>query len=112
MGHLERDQEIGRLYEAGASLEQLAAQFGLSPSWIRDILKKQQRYIKYRDVNVSDREKFLGVNISAPVKKALKKEADRRGISMSSLTSDVLKDMLTELGYPVEASQVQGEVAP
>lgn len=112
MRYLERDQAIGRAYEGGETVEQLGARYRLSDERVRQILKKQNKFVKNRNVNYSDREKFLGVNISAIVKEALKKEADRRGISMSSLTSDVLKDMLTELGYPVEASQVQTEVAP
>lgn len=98
----ERDALICKEYNDGMTVQLLALQTGLSAERVRQVLRKAGVYNPQRQVT-TDREKFLGVNISEPVKVALRQEAERRGLSMSSLTSDVLKGMLVDLGYVVEA---------
>lgn len=99
----ERDQHICHEYVDGAAIALLRLKYDLSAERVRQILRKAGVYNPQQQIT-TDREKFLGVNISEPVKTALKKEAERRGMSMSALTSDVLKDMLEACGYPVEVA--------
>jgi hypothetical protein len=56
-------------------------------------LKRDDRLVDVK----SDRDEFLGINISEADKTALREEAARRGISMSALTADLIKDMLKEV---------------
>ena len=49
-----------------------------------------------------DRDEFLGVNLSEDDKEALRREAARRGVSMSALTSDLIKEMLAEAKHEQE----------
>lgn len=98
----ERDQHICEEYSHGDSIALLCLKYDLSHGRVRQILRKAGVYTNHQVT--TDREKFLGVNISEPVKTALKQEAERRGMSMSALTSDVLKEMLEACGYPVEVA--------
>jgi len=45
------------------------------------------------------RDEFLGVNLTESVKRSLKDEAEKRGLSMSNLTSKTITEMLVSLGY-------------
>lgn len=101
---IERNSELLRRYAAGDALETLCQDFHLTRGRIYQILKEagvpKERY------GDSGRGQFLGVNLSEPVKDALRVEAARRGISMSALSSDLLRDMLLCCGYPLEAEKI------
>jgi hypothetical protein len=100
-----RNEKIVQCYVDGCTLQECSARFGISHERVRQILRaagvfknfraKQQQVGLQEGVVVSDnRDKFLGVNLSETDKAALKNEAERRGISMSMLTSDLIKEML------------------
>ncbi len=97
MINTERDTRICQLYTSGQTLQEIGTSFKLSRERVRQILRKQGVYRKDRLVVKSDRDEFLGVNISDADKVALRAEAARRGLSMSALTSDLIKDMLASL---------------
>lgn len=90
----ERNEEICRLYVSGLTLNQCGDIFKLSHERVRQILRKAGVFKRDRAVERSDRDEFLGVNLTEADKDALRAEAERRGVSMSSLTSDLIKDML------------------
>lgn len=92
MSNTDRDDQICRLYAAGATLEYLGSVYTLSRQRIQQIVMKAG--IFRGTVQRSDREEFLGVNVTRDDKKALLREAHRRGLSMSALTSDMIKEML------------------
>lgn len=104
----ERNGAICRRYVAGATLQEVSQEFLLSRERVRQILRKagvfkgdrlRPSHLGLRDgvVESSARDVFLGINISERDKVALRAEAERRGISMSALTSDLIKDMLATL---------------
>lgn len=90
----ERDTEICRLYSTGLSPANIGLAIGLGRERVRQILKKAGVYQPRAQTKKSDREQFLGVNLSEADKVALRAEAGRRGISMSTLTSDLIREML------------------
>ena len=95
--HEERDAEICRLYKNGLTLRALGEQFGLTHERVRQILRKAGAHEAYRKKAARRvRQAFLGVNISEGDKVALCQEAERRGISMSALTAELIKDMLAQ----------------
>ena len=90
----QRNAAICAHYQAGHKLSECASRFKLGRQRVQQILKAAgiwKPYIK------NDRTKFLGVTVSEADKAALTLEAARRGISMSALTSDLIKDMLASL---------------
>lgn len=93
----DRNFQVCRRYIDGATLDECAVQFKISHERVRQILRKAGVYRRDRLVARSDRDEFLGVNISEADKTALRAEAARRGISMSALTADLIKDMLKEV---------------
>lgn len=105
MTRVERDANMCQRYKDGATMEEIRRETGLSRQRVQQILRQNGLHKSDRKVT-SDRDDFLGLNLSKPVKAALRKEAQRRGVSMSALSSDVLKDMLKCCGYPVEANSV------
>lgn len=94
---MERNEVICSRYTSGETLQDIATSLKLSRERVRQILRKHGVFKKDRPVERSDRDEFLGVNISEADKLALKEEASRRGISMSALTADLIKDMLKEV---------------
>lgn len=88
----ERDAAICAHYAAGNKAAQCASKFRISRQRVLQILRDGNVWKPYEK---GDRTEFLGVSLSADDKLALSEEASRRGISMSSLTSDLIKDMLT-----------------
>ena len=102
----ERDIAICELYLSGKTLEEIGDVYGLRRQRVQQILKREGYDRTDRPVERSDRELFLGVNVSESVKAALREEAVKRGVSMSSITSDLLKEMLKACGYPLEAEQI------
>lgn len=105
MTKAERNEELIQRYRAGEPLEDLCTSFKLSRTRIYQILHKANVPLA-RQANDVERAQFLGVNLSEPVKDALRAEALRRGISMSALSAEVLREMLTSCGYPLEAEKV------
>lgn len=105
----ERNDEICKLYTVdGMTTQQCAERFKISRERVRQILRKRGIYKKDRAeqkilglrngvVESTARDEFLGVNLSESDKLALRAEAERRGISMSMLTSDLIKEMLAAL---------------
>src|SRR5678815_4936049 len=103
--HEERNHEICDCYINGMTLKDCGKKFKLSPERIRQILRQEgvfkhararpQTYgLKQGLVEDSSRDEFLGINISEADKDALRAEAKRRGLSMSRLSSDFIKEML------------------
>lgn len=90
----QRNADICAYYKAGHKLSECASRFGLGRQRVQQILLAAgiwKPYVK------GDRTEFLGVSVSAADKAALTEEAARRGLSMSALTSDLIKDMLAEV---------------
>ena len=101
----QRNELIVQKYQSGHPIEELCLEYKITRSRIFQILKKAGVPRERHGPQVG-RDQFLGVNLSEPVKDALRAEANRRGISMSSLSYDMLKEMLITLGYPLEAERV------
>lgn len=98
MSNVERDVEICRLYRGGWSINRIAKEKGLSRPRVQQILRSND--VKRSDRPQpprGDRDEFLGVNISEADKTALRQEAERRGLSMSALTAELIKEMLAEV---------------
>jgi hypothetical protein len=99
----ERDAELIRRYLGGETVDSLRADFKLTHERIYQILRKAGIPRARRS---EGRNQFLGVNLTEPIKDALRAEAERRGLSISALSSDMLRDMLIACGYPLEAEKV------
>lgn len=108
MNNQVRDDTIRLMYQGGQTLQQLADFYKLSRGRIQQIVKQGNLTRKDRAVQRSmpPREEFLGVNLSESVKDALREEAGRRGMSMSELTSDTLRELLQCCGYPLIAENI------
>ncbi len=89
----QRDAELIVFYERGNTLTKTAKKFRISRQRALQIL---QVYGVWKPYVKTDRTKFLGVFVTKEDKKALKAEADRRGVSMSKLSADVIKEMLAK----------------
>lgn len=99
----ERDKAICKLYVSGKTLKECGLAHGITHERVRQILRKAGIYRNLRPVPLglkdgvveSDvRDEFLGVNLSETDKAGLREEAERRGLSMSSLTNDLIREML------------------
>lgn len=99
-----RDAEIIRRYSEGETAAELCAHFKLTRGRMYQILKGTKKV--QQKVTTPPRDLFLGINVSEQVKDALLLEAARRGVSISSLSSDALRAMLVECGYPLEAERI------
>lgn len=87
----QRNTAICMYYTEGHKLSECASRFKLGRQRVLQILQNAgvwKPYVK------GDRTKFLGISVSEEQKAALQREAVRRGISMSALTADLIKDML------------------
>ena len=93
----ERDRQICRLYSEGKTFSELSHRFKITRSRIQQIVKIGGA----SHGKLSKRGEFLGVNLTESVKRSLKDEAEKRGLSMSNLTSQTITEMLTSLGYKV-----------
>ena len=105
MMNQERDERICQLYVNGTSVRECSEQFEISLERVRQILRKADVFLTDQPTEIglkdgricienTNRNEFLGVNISTTTKNALKEKADRCGVSMSRLASDTLDDML------------------
>lgn len=105
---LERNKELVQRYLAGEPISVLRADYRLTRGRIFQILKQSgvAPTRQPRQSSAVNRDQFLGVNLSESVKDALRAEAERRGISMSALSSEMLKEMLITCGYPLEAEKI------
>lgn len=103
----DRNTSICHLYkEGGLTLGQLGQRFHLSRERIRQIVKRAGLTKDDRTAAVSIADEFLGVNIPKDVKLALRKEAHKRGLSMSSVTAKTLREMLTSCGYKLQGNKI------
>lgn len=93
----ERNAAICKMYLEGETLAACGKRFGLKRQRIKQIVKDAGIWREYHRPPPNGRDEFLGVNISESDKIALRKEAKRRGLSMSALTADLISEMLAEL---------------
>jgi acyl CoA:acetate/3-ketoacid CoA transferase len=101
---VERNEEIVRLYTAGHVPQYLGDLYGISKERVRQILRQAGVALR-RSGNPGEdppRSVFLGVGVTDEVKTALREEAKRRGISMSSLTAVALQEMLGQVTKETE----------
>lgn len=101
-----RDAAICDQYTAGATIDTIAASVGLTTGRIHQILRAYGLRSGDRPRPHNGRDEFLGIELEEMTKIALRQEAERRGLSMSKLSADVLRDMLIACGYPLEAERV------
>ncbi len=92
-----RNAEICQMYMSGATLAECASRFGVKRQRIKQIVEDAGIWRPYVRPPRSDRDEFLGVNLTEADKDALREEATRRGMSMSSLTATLIRDMLDEI---------------
>lgn len=88
-----RNLEICQMYLSGASLAECGKKFGLKRQRIKQIVQAAGIW-RARPKTSDGRDDFLGVNISESDKQALREEAARRGLSMSQLTAELIREML------------------
>ncbi len=89
---LRRDAAICAAYVARTSgVRALAKVYRLSRQRVEQILKKGGVWAPHAK---TDRTEFLGVAVSKGDKLVLRKEARRRGISVSALTSEMIRERL------------------
>jgi len=100
MNKIERNAVICMLYKAGQTEDQIGKSFNLSKMRISQILRSSGLTRRDRRQD-GRRQEFLGINLSAKTKAALMEESIKRNVSMSSLASEVISDVLTECGYKV-----------
>ena len=101
MNHEERDIQICALYKEGRTQAELATQFDVSEAWIGIILRKAG-VTKADKPTRPKRTQFTGVHLSEGVKKALRIEAKREGISMSEFVSQLIGKELKDRGISCE----------
>lgn len=99
-----RDQTICTRYQNGETLQALADEFRMTKGRAHQIIRKYN--LTRKDREHTTRDEFLGVNLSESVKAALREETQRRGVSMSEFTSELLVDMLRCCGYQLEADNI------
>lgn len=91
----QRDAAIVAYYQEGRKLSECASRFRLGRQRVLQILKRADAWRPYVKKN---RTNFLGVSISDATKEALRRESERRGVSMSSLSDEAIQKMLAEIG--------------
>ncbi len=92
----QRDDAIVAYYQEGHKISQCARHFHLNRQRVLQILKHREAWVPYVRGPKSDRTDFLGINITEADKQALKAEADKRGVSMSALSAEVISGMLNK----------------
>jgi lambda repressor-like predicted transcriptional regulator len=91
-----RNDSICAAYQTGLTLAAIGRQFGLSRPRIQQILKKAGVWVPSTKRR---RTEYLGVTMTEQTKAALKVEAEKRGISLSALSDETLKEMLAVCGH-------------
>lgn len=89
-----RNEELCQMYTAGSTLQTCGEHFKICRERVRQILLKAGVLKRERVTKKSDREAFLGVNLSPTAKKALKTKAGEKGVSMSKMVSDKIDEMV------------------
>lgn len=89
-----RNEAICRFYADDHTLAECGKKFGLKRQRIQQILQAAGVWRQYARTG---RNKHLGVTVSEEDKMALTAEAKRRGVSVSSLTADTIREMLAGL---------------
>jgi hypothetical protein len=87
--HISRNIEIIRAYLAGRTMSDLARDYNLTRGRIYQILKDIAKVRR-----ASERDAFLGVNVTSDTRDALKRVAKERGVSVSKLASDALDEVV------------------
>lgn len=106
--HEERNKEICTAFVNGATVADCSEQFKLTRERVRQILRQAGVFgdsrVRPQTIGLTEglvqsdtRDEFLGVIVSEADKAALRAEALRRGLSMSRLSSDFIKEMLAGL---------------
>lgn len=102
--HEARNAAICEQYtEKGLTLQAIGALHGISQERVRQILRSKGVLRTDRKQKRTSRDKFVGVEVSATTKEALKREAEKSGgeESMSSLGAQAINDLLLKRGYPL-----------
>ena len=86
-----RNAAVCDYYLAGHKLSECAKHFELGRQRVLQILKQREVWVPYVRTK---RTKFLGVSIKPAAKKALKRKASEKGISVSKLVSDAVDDLV------------------
>lgn len=89
MTNAERNAEICKLYQDGATIPALATQFGISRQRIRQIVRAGGVWQR-----ATTRPVFLGVDVTQETRDKLKEIADQKQTSMSKLASDAITNMI------------------
>ena len=101
-----RDAAICDQYRGGVPAAKIAAGVGLTPGRVHQILQSNGFRGADRPNRHNGRDEFLGLELEGRTKAALRQEAERRGVSLSPLSADTLREMLVACGYPLEARRV------
>jgi hypothetical protein len=101
-----RDAEICRRYRAGETIAEIRLWAGLSHGRVHQVLRANGVGRNDRPVPHNGRDEFLGIELEDLTKVALRQEAKRRGISMSRLSAETIRQMLIDCGYPLEAEKI------
>lgn len=89
----ERNAAIYEEYKKGVTIEDLCRKYRISRQWLHKILRKGK--LGPREVFVG-RDAFLGVNINEGTKNQVKKLADKRGVSVSALADEALREFVQQ----------------
>lgn len=109
LARLKRDTAICEQYLNGMTLEECGRLYKLRRQRIKQIVKAAGLW-RPRTVTVSDRNEFLGVNLSGTDKIALKLEADRRGLSMSALTAELINHAVPRPTITEEIAEYESQI--
>lgn len=90
----ERNALICRLYQEGLSQAAISQRIHISRERVRQILNEAGIMRRPQQRSKNGRQLFLGVLVTKDVKVALQREAEKRGLSMSELTSTMLGELL------------------
>lgn len=102
-----RNENICRRYRAGDPPAAIARDVGLSPGRVIQIVRAAGISRHDRPKPYNGRDEFLGIELEELTKVALRQEAAKRGLSMSKLSADTLREMLIACGYPLEADKIR-----
>lgn len=90
----QRNADICSYYKADHNVAECGKRFGLKRQRILQILQASGVWQPYEKTG---RDVFLGISLTEGDKAALRAEAERRGVSMSALSAEAIKEMLAAL---------------